>query len=190
MKTRHAIAAVASTASALALVPVAQAYAHDSGSAPTRPSLAGPAITDRARLAGLSGLALDKLDAWSAKLQASAAAVPSGTALTGTARAMARKQLAAAVGTYARLGSLDGLTADQQARVALIQARLAAAAASLRALLANAPALPVKVVPTTTTSPAKVAATDTARHHCDGDWSRVGDRDGYRWHHHDGFRRR
>jgi hypothetical protein len=163
MKTRHTLAGVMGTTTALAIIPAAQAYAHDSGA--TTATVARPIAAHAWFSHGLSAVPLEKLDAWATRLQKTSGAVPDGTVLKGRARLLAKRELAAALGAKARLHALTGLTAAQQAKVDVITARLAAAAASLRALLANAPTARVTVVPTTKI----VRATDlTARHHCDG----------------------
>ena len=192
MRTRHSLALATGVVSALALIPASQAQAH--GTSPAAAAAATSHVTStRALLASLGSVPLDKLDAWAATLQAAAAAVPDGTVLRGRTRALARHQLAAAVATYARLGSLDGLTADQQAKVEVIQSRLSAAASSLRALLANVPAASVTVVPAKHLAGLLPTATVVRTHLCDGDHDgfRFGDasfrdgRDGDR-HHRDG----
>lgn len=175
MKTRHTLALATGAASALALIPVGQAAAHEAAHETVQVKAADAThhASTRALLASLSTMPLDQLDAWATTLQTAAAAVPDGRVLTGRARLLAKRQLRAAVITSRRLGALDGLTAAQQARVDVITSRLSAAAASLRALLANTPpattraAVPVTVVPTSSTK--AVRANDARARVCDGD---------------------
>jgi hypothetical protein len=185
MRTRHLVAGATSAASALALIAVAPASAHDAvGPAPWH---YGPTVTTSTLLSSLVSTPLDRLDAWATALQQKVAAVPDDTVLRGRARLTAKRQLRAAVEARARLATLTGLTAGQQAQIDAVRAHLAAAITGLKALLANTPpaAKPVTLVRTSlrTVTP----LTLDARHHCDGLRDGFGDRswDGWR----DGFRR-
>ena len=183
MRTRHLVAGATSAASALALIIVAPASAHDVAE-PARLSY-GPHVTTRTLLASLVTTPLDRLAAWATSLQQKVAAVPDDTVLRGRARLMATRQLRAALEARARLATLTGLTAAQQAEVAAIRATLAAAVADLKALLANTPP-PVTAPRVTLVRTALGAVTPLTldpRHHCDGD------HDGFRYFGHDGFRR-
>jgi hypothetical protein len=186
MKPHHSLAVAAGAASALALIPSAQASTRETTPARMTALTHPTHLSQRALLTNLSGLPLVKLDRWATWLQRATAAVPDTTVLAGRPRVIAKEQLAAAVLAYAQVGSLQGLTAAQQAKVDIIQSRLTAAAQSLRALLANqptAPAVVVRPVARLTPRTVSVSALDAARHHCDGsrDGFRpgFGDRDGF-----------
>ena len=190
MRTRHLLAGTTSAASALALIVVAPASAHDATGPAT--IAAGPRIATSTLLSSLVGAPLDRLEAWATALQQKVAAVPDDTVLGGRARMMAKRQLRAAVVAGARLATLTGLTSEQQAQVDAVRAKLAAAVKDLKALLANTP--PAVTVVDTSLSTVTPLTLDP-RHHCDGlhdgsfDGFRDGSRDGFRDSYRDGFRR-
>jgi hypothetical protein len=98
---------------------------------------------------------LDAAQTWAETMHAKAAAIPSATVLSGVERKAAKRRLASVVAAERLLASIPttgpyAATAAERAQIADIQATLAATAATLTSLLANAP---VAVTPTTFTKP-------------------------------------
>jgi hypothetical protein len=185
MRTRHLVAGATSAASALALIVVAPASAHDAvGPAPLR---YGPTVGTSTLLSALVSTPLDRLTAWATALQQKVAAVPDDTVLSGRARLMAKRQLRAAVESRARLATLTGLSAGQQAQVDALRAVLAAAITELKVLLANTPPATKPVTLVRTSLRTSTPLTLDSRHHCDGHRDGFGDRSWDGWG--DGFHR-
>ena len=165
---RTRVASVMSASTALALVGMVPASAHDTATAGSAAFMTyGPTATSQSYWAQLAATHLDALQAKAAALHARVAAIPDDSGLNAGQRATAIRQLKRAQALSRFLGRLEGLTPAQADQVDAIRAELDIAAAELKVLLSNRPASdPVKVV----TSDRVVTATDTTREHvCDGD---------------------
>jgi hypothetical protein len=128
-----------SASTALALVTVSPASAHLTEHGTPHATIYGPSVTQQAAFGALLGAQLDALQAKATALHAKAAAVPNSTVLAGRQRHLALSKLRFATALSAGLAQITGLTPTQAAQVQAIRAQLDAAAAELKALLANRP---------------------------------------------------
>lgn len=136
---RTGIAGVMSASTALALFTVSPASAHLTEHGTAHATIYGPAVTQQAAFGALLVAQLDALQAKATALHAKAAAVPNSTVLAGRQRHLALSKLRFATALSAGLARITGLTPTQAAQVQAIRAQLNAAAAELKALLANRP---------------------------------------------------